>query len=255
MFDTVIALQSENFQGIFLGLAMAGGVLGAFLPPLGRMSRLPYLGFLILSYVLVFGAAYALGSSTNVPLVFWGYLILGVGSGIVTAWIARARSADIVGDGSYAFLAFIPIVGWYLVFAFGKFTGSAVTTSKTMTTKIGLALAGFIGTFGTYGMIEGARLDSAHTFAKQVASEVKPSRLDDVTTLLKAEAVENRVNFYYVIEGRIEKLPAETLQTIKSNVCANEEIRSLFEQANVERQFIYFDESMNRLGSFVAGCP
>lgn len=255
MLGTVVALQGENSQIIFLGLAIAGGVLGAFLPPLGRMSRLPYFGFLILSYILVFGSDYALGSSTNVPLVFWGYLIIGIGSGVLTAWIARARSADVVGDGSYAFLAFIPLVGWYLIFASGGYTGSTITTSKTMTTKIGLALAGFIGTFGTYGLIQDARQDAPNEFARQVASEVTPSRLDNVTTLLRAEAVENRVKLYHVIEGRTEEMPANMLQGIKSNVCAETEIRSLFEQAGVEREFIYLDESMNPLGSFVAGCP
>jgi hypothetical protein len=254
MLETVIALQGENSQVIFLGLAVAGGFLGAFLQPLGRMSRLPYFGFLVLSYIFVFGSVYALGLSTNVPLIFWGYLTMGVLSGILTAWIARARSADIIGDGSYAFLAFIPLIGWYLVFASGKFTGSTVTKSKTMTTKVALALAGIIGTAGTYGTIEGARQDTPNEFAKQVASEVTPSRLDSVTTLLRAEAVENRVRLYHMIEGQTENLSSETLQNIKSNVCADDEIRGLLEQANVEREFIYLDENQNILGSFVAGC-
>lgn len=255
MLETVVALQGENSQIIFLSLAIAGGVLGAFLPPLGRMSRLPYFGLLVLSYIFVFGSAFVLGSSTNVPLVFWGYLIVGVGSGVVTAWIARARSCDIVGDGSSAVLAFIPFVGWYLVFATGKFTGSTTTKSTTTTTKIGLALAGFIGTFGTYGMIDDARQDAPNKLAKQIASEIKPARLDDVTTLIKAEAVENRVRIFHVIEGRTEHLTRELLQGIKSNACANTQISNLFEQANVEREFIYLDERMNPLGSFVAGCP
>ncbi len=254
MLQTVIALQGENSQIIFLSLGIAGGVLGAFLPTLGRMSRLPYFGLLVLSYILIFGTIYALSSSANVPLVFWGFLTVGVLSGVLGAWIARARSADVIGDGSYAFLAFIPFVGWYLVFASGKFTGSTVTTSKTLMNKMGLALAGFVGTFGTYGLIENARQDAPNEFAKQIVSEIKPSRLDNVTTLLKAEAVENRVKLYHVIEGRTENLPTETLQGIKSNICAEEEIRSLFEQANVEREFIYLDESMSPLGSFVAGC-
>lgn len=256
MLETVVVLQGENSQIIFLGLAIAGGVLGAFLPPLERMSRLPYLGFLVLSYVFVFGGTFALGLSTNVQLIFWGYLILGIGSGIVTAWIARARSSDIIGDGSCAFLAFIPLIGWYLVFATGKFTGNTTTTSKTTKTKIWLALAGFISTFGTYAMIDDARKDAPNEFAKQVVLETSaPIRLDQVTTLIRAEAVENRVRLFHVVEGRSEKLPTKMLQGIKSSICSNTEMVALYEQMNVEREFIYLDEAMNPLGSFVTGCP
>jgi hypothetical protein len=256
MFETVIAMQGENSQQIFMGLGIAGGVLGAFLQPIGRMSRLPYFGYLILLYILAFGGGYVLGLSTNVALIFWGYLILGVSVGALTAWIARARSADIVGDGSYAFLAFIPLAGLYLVFASGKFLGNTVAQSKTTTTKVGLALAGFMGTFGTYGMIESAGQDAPNQFAEQIVSEiVTPSRLDKVTILMKAEAVENRVRLSHIIEGQAEQLPTEFLQGIKSRICANTEMISLYEQMNVEREFLYFDESMNPLGSFVAGCP
>jgi len=40
MSEAAVAIQGENSQTMFFGLAMAGGVLGAFLPPLGRMRRL-----------------------------------------------------------------------------------------------------------------------------------------------------------------------------------------------------------------------
>ena len=248
-------MQGDNAQAIFLGLAVAGGVVGALLPPLGRMSRLPYFGFVVFSYIFSFGSVYAVSLSENLPLVFWVYLTVGVLSGVLIALISRARSADIVGDGSYAFMAFIPILGWYLIFASGKFTGSTVTKSNTMTTKVGLALAGFIGTFGTYGMIEGASQDVSNEFAKQVAAEITPARIDSITTLLKAEAVGNRVKIYHTFEGQREQLSSEALQGVKSNICANEEMREIFEQAGVEREFIYLDQNEELLGSFVAGCP
>jgi hypothetical protein len=249
MFQTVVAFQGELGQLLFLGLAIAGGVLGAFLPPIGRMSRLPYFGCLVIIYISTYGALFALSSSLNVTLIFWGYIFVGVGTGIIGAWTARARSADIVGDGRSAYLAFIPIVGWYLVFATGKFTGSSITTSKTTTTKLWLALGALMGTLGNYAIITGATADAPNQFAKQVVAEFQPARIDEFTRMIGAEAVENRVIITYVVEG----ISAVDCGWINSKVCAME-TQSIFEQAGIERELLYFDEDMNSLGSFVLDC-
>lgn len=254
MFETVVAMQGEYGQAIFWGLSITGGVLGAFFPPLGKMSRLPYFGLIILSYVLVFTFMYFLGSSLNVPLIFWSYLIVGVLSGSLLAWIARARSADIKGDGRDAFLAFIPIIGLLLVFTSGKHEGP-VTTSKTKPTIVGLVVAGLVGIFGTYGIIEVARGGGAEEFAREVVLNTSvPQRLDSVTTLIEAKAVGNRVKLYHVIDGRTDGITDDALQRINANVCSNGEVRNLFEDAGVEREFIYLDENQKQLGSFVVSC-
>lgn len=254
MFQTVLAMQGDYGQAIFWALSVIGGVLGAFLPPLGKMSRLPYLGFFILFYVLTFIFFYSLGSSSSVPLIFWSYLIVGVLSGSFLAWIARARSSDIKGDGSDAFLAFIPLIGLILVFASGKHVGPA-KTSKSKSTIVGLVVAGLIGIAGTYGLIELSRGVTAVKFAREVVLNTSvPQRLDSVTTLIEAKAAGNRVKLHYLVEGQTAVMSEEALQGIKSNICKNHEVRVLFEEAGVEREFIYLDDKRNILGSFVAGC-
>lgn len=251
MFQTVVALQGENSQILFLGLAIAGGVLGAFLPPIGRMSRLPYFGCLVIVYISPLAAFAALNSTLNVTLLFWSYLFVGVGTGIILAWIARARSADIVGDGRLAFLSFIPFFHLYIIFSSRKFIGSSITTSKTTTTRLWLALAALMGTLGNYLIITGAAADSPSLFAKQVVAEFQPARLDERTRAIGAEAIENRVIITYVVEGFVSSLD---LELINSNSCAAN-VQNIFERAGVERELLYLDEDMNSLGSVVVDCP
>ena len=186
----------------------------------------------------------------NITLLFWGYLFVGVGSGTISAWVARARSADMVGDGRSAYLAFIPFVGWYLVFATGKFAGSSITTSKTMTTKLWLALGALMGTLGNYAIITGAAADCPSQFAKQTAAEIQPARIDEITRVIGAEAVENRIIITNVIEGIISGLDLELLN---SNTCAATDF-AMFRQAGVDVEYLYLDEDMNSLGSFVVDC-
>lgn len=251
MLQIVVAFQGENSQILFLGLYIAGGVLGAFLPPIGRMSRLPYFGCFVISILSYFGAFAALNSSSNVALLFWSYLFLGVGFGIILAWIARARSADMVGDGHLAFIAFIPFFAWYLIFSSRKFTGNSITKSKDTTTRLSLALAALMGTLGNYLIITGAAVDSPSIFAKQVVAEFQPARLDERTRVIGMEAVKNRVIITHVIEGFVSGID---LELINSMSCASE-TQSIFEQAGVERELLYLNEDMKSLGSVVVDCP
>ncbi len=101
MFQTIIALQGDSSQAIFIGLAIVGGVLGAYLPPIGKVDRFRYVFLIAFLYLLAFACLYTLRFSSNVPLFFWGYIAIGILTGVFTAWVARARSADIFGDGSY----------------------------------------------------------------------------------------------------------------------------------------------------------
>ena len=254
MFEAVVAMQGDYSQVIFWGLTLTGGVLGAFLPALERLSRLPYLALIILLYLASFTVIYVLGGSANVPLLFWGYLIAGVLNGMLLAWIARARSADIKGDGRGAYIAFIPVVALYLIFARGQHEGPT-TQHRTIGAKVGLLAVAIISVVGTYSVIDVAREGAPSEFAKQAALQTPvPQRLDRVTTLVQVKAVGNRVKSYHVIDGRTDAIPEDALQRISANICSDTEVSGLFKNAGVEREFIYLGEGEQRLGSFVVSC-
>lgn len=257
MFETVVILQtSENAaRSFFFGLAMIGGVMGAFIPPIGKLGRLAYFALALSIYGGSFALLYVLGQSEDIPLVFWGYLLIGILTGIVTAWVARARSADIVGDGRYAFLGFIPFAALYLVFTAGRSLGAGIAKSKTTGTKNGLGLAAIFGIIITYGATGlGPNQSEQNQFAKEVANSVVPQRIDDTTLLVRAEAVGNRLKFFYTVEGPTGTLTEASFEKIKEGVCSDSETSKVLVQAGVDREYIYLDEKKELIGSFIAGC-
>ena len=256
MFEVVFSIQVDEDASrlFFYGLAIFGGVIGAFLPPIGRLSRLPYFGFVILIFGATFALIYSVSQSVNIPLVFWGYISIGVLSGIASAWAARARSADIVGDGRYAFLGFIPLAALYLFFAGGRFLGEGVTKSDSTGNKFALVVVAILGVLGAFGAVDLPSKNRENQFATEVAASVVPARLDSMTLLLRAEAHGSRVKIFHTFEGDAETLNEAAFERLKANVCAETEISQLFSQAGVEREFIYLTKDGEPIGSFVARC-
>jgi len=256
MLDTVIVIQTSESAArtFFFGLAIIGGVIGALLPPIGKIGRLAYFASAISIYGGSFAFLYAVGQSTDVALIYFGYIFIGVLTGVVTSWVARARSADIIGDGRYAYLAFIPFVALYLVFAGGRFFGQGVSKSDSTTTKNGLWISVIFGLLLTFTATKMNENSDANQFARDVAASIGPKRIDSVTRLIGAEADDNLIKIFHVFEGEATILTEASFEKIKASVCSDIEAVETMRSFGLEREFIYLDEDGELIGSFVADC-
>lgn len=257
MYETVYAIQSTDVYDylFFWCLAIFGGVLGAFLPSLERLPRLAYIGVVLLTYLVSFSLFFAIRNSGSIAFAFWGYILVGIGTGLFTAWFARARSTDIRGDGRDAYLAFIPIIAIYLMVAHQKRDGQLIYKSDTIGINIGLALAAIVSFSGVNAYVEYAKRNSdPEAFAQKIASMVEPRWLNTMTLLRGAEAVGTRVTVYHVIKGRDRFITNDALSATRQMLCESEQKSALFDRMGMEREFVYLDENDQVLGSFIAGC-
>jgi len=257
LYETVYAIQSTDVYDylFFWCLAIFGGVLGSLLSPLERLSRLAYVGAVLLTYLVAFSVFVAIGNSGSIAFVFWGYILIGIGTGLFTAWFARARSTDIRGDGRVAYLAFIPVISIYLMVAHSKHEGQSFSKTDPIEINIALALAAIVAVSGANAYVEYAKRNTdPEAFAQKIASMVEPRWLNTMTLLRGAEAVGTRVTVYHVIKGRDRFITDEALSATRRTLCETESKSVLFDRMGMEREFVYLDEDEQILGSFIAGC-
>ena len=200
----------------------------------------------------------------SLQAIYGGYLsvmlfvkfIVSFGGGYILGVLSMARSRDAYGHARWAFLGFIPIANFWLIF-----TASKDELSVTNTTPIPL----FRGTLGvvtgvvfvalafaarhylereTERLLAEAENDPRHQEAglkmmvrglgleetlRQIAAEVPRERIDETTTLLRAVSDGTTLLYIFEVEVEIDALDPVVRQDIVDLDCSNETLRPLME--------------------------
>lgn len=237
------------------GCLVLGGLIGGLTDRSGReLSRAPYFAFtgLLIAGLSLFGlieVQFLVGAMVN--RVLWLLLALELSAlavvGFLAARIALARSRHATGDGSLAFLAFIPVANLYLLFKArpADWPPSPADAGHALNGGMGVVL-GLVAAAGS-GLLDRAAtasternmalaaesgdLDRAFLpdlLRNIAAGEATPQTVDEFTTLTSITPGDATLDYRYVVDLRGQKLSDGVRALVIEKSCSNEILGRVF---------------------------
>lgn len=250
--------QSEAaLMALGVGVSLAGFVLALWMRrnSLWSLRRVPY--FLAFAGIFVLSSALPLAWLATFEAMKYGVLWLLVASiflgiaafGYVYGVISHARSISERGNGGSAWMAFVPLANFVLLFKAPLQKDETRSAGRMAGNFAGVVLGLFLLALGQgitkvrdnalNNMIEragagaGAELQSISTEAmlraqglettlRQMAAEVPSQKVDETTTLLRVEARDKTLRYVYRVDTDAQNLPESVRRGLINRNCTYE---------------------------------
>ena len=273
-------LSEETIKQIGYGLVVVGAIIaGIVVRSRVEMARATYFAYSALVMFLV--AAVQVVWLLSVPAMTGGYLWVlmaislasWIASGYFLCGIAMARSRDARGNARMAFLAFIPIANFWLLFARSENEASTHHASTTPLFSGGLGVVtGFVLLAAAVGvsvytneqsrtleqqalndpvsligiMIRSKGLEEA---LRLIAAESQtPIAVDEVTTLARIEAAGRRLQRTYLVDREGWKITEKFRTRVRDGICAFSAFQPILRAGGTIRE-VYTDRSGREIGA------
>lgn len=269
-------VPEDGLRLISYGLAILGGIIGGITDrSVAEIRRAHYFalsGLIFLCVALVTFGGITFIVQALVGGFFWvivaAEMLATIVGGFFIARIAAARSRDAKGHGRMAVLAFIPFANFWLLLTPSEneisatrspsiplFTGGLGVLSGFVLLGAGLGLSAYaqvdamrrVEEASAAGVFNVAMLD--RTLAQIAAETPVPTGVDEITTIVRMEAVGSELRITYVVDPPLDFLPASARLATTQQNCSMEGISGLIDAGAVIKH-VYMRKDGSEIGAF-----